>query len=65
MSESADQKVNDQKQKIADLERALGQKQIKVDFYEKMLELAEEEYDLDLKKSTSSRSSSGSGSTTK
>jgi|AntRauTorcE11897_2_1112592.scaffolds.fasta_scaffold17185_1 transposase-like protein len=65
MSESADQKVNDLKQKIADLERALGQKQIKVDFYEKMLELAEEEYDLDLKKSTSSRSSSGSGSTTK
>jgi len=48
MSESADQKVNDLKQKIADLERALGPKQIKVDFYEKMLELAEEEYDLDL-----------------
>ena len=63
MSESADQKVNDLKQKIADLERALGQKQIKVDFYEKMLELAEEEYDLDLKKSSSSKPSSGSGST--
>jgi len=63
MSKSADQKVNDLKQKIADLERALGQKQIKVDFYEKMQELAEEEYDLDLKKSSSSKPSSGSGST--
>ena len=63
MSDSADQKVKDLKQKIADLERALGQKQIKVDFYEKMLELAKQEYDLDLKKSFSSRPSSGSGST--
>ncbi|MDZ7808535.1 MAG: hypothetical protein U5K71_15690 [Gracilimonas sp.] len=65
MSDSADQKVNGLKQKIADLERALGQKQIKIDFYEKMLELAETEYDLDLKKSSSSKRSSGSGSTTK
>lgn len=63
MSESTDHKVKDLQQKIADLERALGQKQIKVDFYEKMLELAETEYDLDVKKSTSSRPSSGSGST--
>ena len=63
MSESADQKVKDLQQKVADLERALGQKQIKVDFYEKMLELAEEQYDLDLKKSSSSKQSSGSGKT--
>jgi transposase-like protein len=63
MSKSADQKVKDLKQKIADLERALGQKQIKVDFYEKILALAEEQYDLDLKKSSSSRPSSGSGRT--
>lgn len=63
MSESADQKVKDLQQKVADLERALGQKQIKVDFYEKMLELAEEQYDLDLKKNSSSKQSSGSGKT--
>lgn len=50
MSESTDQKVKDLHDKIAQLERALGQKQIKVDFYEKLVELAEEEYDLDLKK---------------
>jgi len=65
MSKSADQKVNDLKQKIADLERALGQKQIKVDFLEKMIDLAEEEYNLDVKKSSSSKPSSGSGRTDK
>jgi transposase len=65
MSESTDKKVKDLHDKIAQLERALGQKQIKVDFYEKMLELAEEEYDLDLKKSSSSTPSSGSGRTDK
>lgn len=63
MSKSADQKVKDLQQKVADLEQALGQKQIKVDFYEKMLELAEKEYDLDLKKNSSLKPSSGSGKT--
>jgi len=63
MSKSTDQKVKDLQTKIADLERALGRKQIKVDFYEKMLELAEQEYDLDLKKSSSSKPSSASGRT--
>ena len=63
MSKSTDQKVKDLQTKITELERALGQKQIKVDFYEKMLELAEQEYNLDLKKSSSSKPSSGSGRT--
>lgn len=61
MSESSDQKVTDLQAKIAELERMVGQKQIKVDFLEKMIELAEEEYDLDVKKSSSSKRSSGSG----
>jgi transposase-like protein len=65
MSESTDKKVKDLKAKIADLERMVGQKQIKVDFLEKMIELAESEYDLDLKKNSSSKRSSGSGPTEK
>ena len=65
MSESTDQKVKDLHDKIAQLERALGQKQIKVDFLEKMIDLAEDEYNLDLKKSSSSKRSSGSGRTGK
>jgi len=63
MSGSTDQKVKDLHDKIAQLERALGQKQIKVDFYEKLVELAEEEYDLDLKKNSSLKPSSGSKTT--
>ena len=65
MSESTDKKVKDLHDKIAQLERALGQKQIKVDFLEKMIDLAEDEYNLDLKKSSSSKPSSGSGRTDK
>jgi transposase len=63
MSESTDQKVKTLHNKIAELERALGRKQIKVDFLEKMIEIAEDEYDLDLKKNSSSKPSTGSGTT--
>src|SRR5699024_9853389 len=65
MAESSDQKLKDLKQKIADLQRALGQKQIKVDFLEKMIQQAEDKYDLDLKKSSSRKPSSGSEQTGK
>lgn len=63
MADSTDKKLKDLQQKIADLERTLGQKQIKLDFYEKMMDLAEEEYDLDLKKNSFTKPSRGSGKT--
>lgn len=63
MSKSTDQKLKDLHQTIAELERALGQKQIKVDFLEKMIALAEAEYDLDLKKSSFTKPLNGSGGT--
>jgi transposase len=63
MSKSSDQKLKDLQNKIAELEQALGRKQIQLDFYEKMAELAKEEYNIDLKKNSSTGSSSGSGST--
>lgn len=65
MADSSDKKLNDLQQQIADLERALGQKQIKLDFYEKMMDPAEEEYGLDLKKNSSTKPSDGSGKTEK
>ena len=65
MSKSTDQKVKDLQDQIARLERALGQKQIQVDFYEKMIELAKEKYDIDIKKNSSTRPSGGSGKTGK
>jgi len=65
MNESTDQKVKDLQDKIGELERKVGQKQIKVDFLEKMIELAESEYDIDLKKNSSLKRLNGSGPTEK
>ena len=36
--------------KIAELERLVGQKQVVIDFQEKIIELAEKEYGIDIKK---------------
>jgi transposase-like protein len=51
------------KKKIADLERIVGQKQILIDFQEKMIELAEEAYGVDIKKKFSTEQSNTSGIT--
>jgi len=50
-------------EQIKELERTIGQKQIKIDFLEKMVELAEEEYRIAIKKKFHSSPSGGSGST--
>lgn len=44
-------KIKQLKDQIKELERIIGQKQILIDFQEKMIELAENEYQLDIKKS--------------
>lgn len=41
------------KKKVAELERIIGQKQIQIDFKDKMIELAEEMYGVDIKKKLS------------
>ncbi len=46
---------------LKEAETTVGQKQIKIDFLEKMIELAELEYGIDIKKNTTSRRSSGTG----
>ncbi len=51
------------KKKIADLERIVGQKQILIDFQQKMIELAEEAYGVDIKKKFSTEQSNTSGIT--
>lgn len=38
------------KQKIAELERIVGQKQVLIDFYDKLIDIAEVEYKVDIKK---------------
>ena len=52
-------------QKVAELERIVGQKQIVIDFQNKMIELAEEEYQVDIKKKFDSEQSSTTGTTEK
>lgn len=62
-SESDTRKLIELKEKIKELERIIGQKQIQLDFKDKMIELAEEEYKVDIKKKLASKLSSGSGET--
>jgi len=51
------------RKKVAELERIIGQKQILIDFKDKMIELAEETYGVDIKKKFSTRPSNTSGTT--
>ena len=58
---SARKKVNDLKEQLSEAERIIGQKQIKIDYLEELLELAREEYNIDLKKNLNTKHSKGSG----
>ena len=51
------------KKKVAELERIIGQKQILIDFKDKMIELAEEAYGIEIKKKFSTQPSNISGTT--
>lgn len=51
------------KKRVAELERIVGQKQILIDFKDKMIEIAEEQYGVDIKKKFSSIPSGISGTT--
>ena len=53
------------KKRVAELEKIIGQKQILLDFKDKMIELAEETYGVDIKKKFSTPHSNTSGSTGK
>ena len=58
-------KIRALEEKVKELEQIVGQKQIQVDFYAKMIEIAEEEFDIKIKKKSSSTRSDGSGKTGK
>ena len=63
MSDS--KKIEDLKARIKELEQMVGQKQIQLEFKDKMIELAEERYKVDIKKKFGSKRSSASGTTGK
>ena len=62
-SKSDTKKIQLLEERIKELERALGQKQMLIDVKDKMIEIAEETYDIDIKKKLASKASSGSGTT--
>src|SRR5215204_3840455 len=59
------QKIKELRAKIQELERLVGQKQFEIEFKEKMIEIAEQTYSIDIKKKLGSKLSNGSGSTEK
>jgi transposase len=61
-TESDSRKVEQLRDQVRELERIIGEKQIKLDFQDKMIELAEQEYKVDIKKKFSGKHSSGTGS---
>lgn len=63
MEESSTKKISELTTRIGELERMLGQKQIKIDLLEKMIELAKEELGIDVKKNFSTPALTGSGKT--
>lgn len=48
-------KSKELRRRVAELEQILGQKQLKIDFLEKLIEVANDELDLDLKKNYGSK----------
>lgn len=49
-STSDTKKIQELRKRIAELERMVGQKQVQLDFQKKMIELAEDYYEVDIKK---------------
>jgi transposase-like protein len=65
MKASSITKLKELEQKIKELEQAVGQKQIKIDYLEKMIDIAKEELKIDIKKNYSTPQSTGSEVTKK
>ena len=65
MKESSNKKLKDLEQKVKNLEQIVGKKQIMIDYLEKMMEIAKDELDIDIKKNFNTSQSAGSGKTKK
>ncbi|NQX78935.1 transposase [Gilvibacter sp.] len=65
MKDSQSEKIKQMEARIKELERAVGQKQMNIDFLEKMIELADDHYKIDIKKNSNTPHSGGSKTTKK
>jgi transposase-like protein len=64
-AKSDTQKIKALQERIKELERIVGQKQLLIEFKDKMIEIAEADYGVDIKKKVGSKLSSGTTSTGK
>ena len=60
MKDSQANKMKQMEARIKELERTVGQKQMNIDYLEKMIELAKEHYDIDVKKNSNTLHYGGS-----
>ena len=65
MKQSSTSKIKDLEDRIKELERTVGQKQIMIDYLDKMIDIAKDELYIDIKKKFDTSQSSGSGKTSK
>jgi transposase len=63
MEDSTSKKLKDQESRIKELERAVGQKQLKIEYLEKLIEVAGEDLGMDLKKNSDTERSNGTPKT--
>lgn len=59
MKDSSSQKLKELESKVNELERAVGQKQLHIDYMEKMIEIAKDDLGIDIKKNYSTPQSVG------
>ena len=60
MKDSQAKKMKQLEARIKELEQAVGQKQMNIDYLEKMIDLAKEHYDIDIKKNSNTLHYGGS-----
>lgn len=63
MKDSSNQKMKELEARVKELESTVGRKQIMIDYLEKMMEIAKDELDIDIKKNFGTPQSTGSGKT--
>lgn len=59
--QSSSQKLKELEERNKELEQIIGQKQIQIDFLEKMIEIAKDDLGIDIKKNSNTPQSGGSG----
>ncbi|MGM5470835.1 transposase [Flavobacteriaceae bacterium LMO-SS05] len=65
MKDSSSKKMKELEARVKELEGTVGRKQIMIDYLEKMMEIAKDELDIDIKKNFGTPQSTGSGKTSK